>query len=123
MAFYADIFGYVTVKKGFVIPQDLVNELSINAPMFSLCFSSPIDSGSGDRVSFACRKKIDSSENELWLSPFEEMLKRSDFLNASVVFIHEESVNVMMFTYVRQEKIVKIESTLSEEVVKQIIIE
>jgi len=119
MAFYANIYGYIALKRGALFPVGTAELAHATAPIFKPCFSSPIDSGAFSFVSFACSVKIDQGEDELWLAPFESVLLNADFAHASATVEHEESSDVMLYSYTKGQRIEKIVSRLMEQVATQ----
>ena len=120
MAFYADIYGYIAIKKGRHIQNEIIEQISKNNQIFKPCLSQAIEGKSSSYISFACSVKIDEGEDNIWLTPFEELLKLMDFLNATVNIVHEESGSIMMYTYIMNEGIKKISSTLVEKFIEEI---
>jgi hypothetical protein len=119
MAFYADIFGFIAVRKGDEITPEIVAKVSDHFPSFVEYFSSPKECKDFDYISFAANLKINADEDDLWLSSFEEILRRINFFNANVVFLHEERPQPMMYSYVKHESIIKISGRMTEEIISE----
>jgi hypothetical protein len=115
MAFYADVYGYIARKEKGEIPCEVLEHVYKSAPIFRACFSAPVTCKSAHYISFACSVKLDEGEEELWLSPFEMMLKRINFLSAAVNVVHEESNYIMMYSYVKDVSIQKFISKMTEQ--------
>lgn len=106
MAFYAEVYGYIARRESDEISHEVI-ELARKSslPLFRPSFSVPVPAKVAHYISFACDVKLNQGEDELWLAPFEQVLKRINFLNASVVFVHEEVSHVMMYSYVKDPSV------------------
>ena len=122
MAFYADICGYIAKKDETGIPADILEKASKSTPLFKPVFSSASVSANLFYISFACKVKLDEDEDELWLSPFEIILKKLDFVHAAVNFEHEESPHVMLYSYFKDGHLKKICSKLVTEFSRESIV-
>jgi hypothetical protein len=99
MAFHADVHGYIVKMEGAGIPADALEDACKSIPLFKPCFSDITKSNNLFYISFACDVKIDADEDELWLSPFERILKSIDFLYATVYVEHEEFAHTTVYSY------------------------
>ena len=115
MSFHADVYGYIIVKDSESISTALIEEIPLTAPIFKPCFSDAIKEHNTQYISFACRVKIDAGEDSLWLLPFESLLRKSNFLNATVHIQHEETSTMMMYSYFKNKGIQKISNKLTEQ--------
>jgi hypothetical protein len=123
MAFYADVYGYIAQKGSGGIPPEVLEQVCRSTPMLQPCFSTPVASKGWVYISFACRIKLDEGEDELWLAPFEMVLKRIDFVHVQVNFCHEESSHRMEYVYVRDQGTIRkfcarlVEQSLVESII------
>lgn len=115
MAFYADVYGYIARKEAGGIPLEVIECATQSSTIFRPCFSDPSVMRSAHYISFACSVKFEDGEDELWLSPFEMVLRKIEFLSASVSVVHEEVNHVMMYSYVRDKAIQRFSSKLIEK--------
>lgn len=121
MAFYADVYGYISVQKGQqFLPKAPDNGSSSGT--FHPCFATKVDGRIFDLIPFACNVKLDEGEDSLWLSPFEDILRNVDFVSAVVNVMHEESNHIMMYSYVKDGQIKKFTSRQTEEFIDEAII-
>jgi len=122
MAFYADVYGFIARKEADGISRDLVEAVRNSSPIFKPCFSVPVPTKKAHYISFACGVKLDVGEDDLWLSAFEEVLKQINFLNASVNIVHEETGNIMMYSYIKDGGIQRFSSKLEERFIGESLI-
>jgi hypothetical protein len=122
MAFYADVYGYVARKEAEEIPLEAVERAHQSAPIFRVAFAAPLRSRTAHYSSFACDVKFDEGEDELWLAPFEMLLKSINFLRATVVIVHEESSKqTMRYFYVKiGPTITRITTKLAEQTTQEL---
>jgi hypothetical protein len=119
MAFYADVYGFIAVDDEGGIPVDLLENAYRDSKGLKPSFAQAAATRSGFYISFASSVKLDEGEDDLWLLPFEALLKEMHFLRATVNFLHEESDHALMYTYINNKGIQKICSKLSEEFVQE----
>jgi hypothetical protein len=117
MAFYAEVYGYILKKDEAAIPACVLESARAAAPIFKPCFSSPVQSKGFFHISFACRLKIDDGEDVLWLSPFEAVLRKIDFVWAVVIFDHEETPHSMSYSYLKNVQIEKLTTRLNAQTI------
>jgi hypothetical protein len=122
MAFYADIYGYIARKEAEAIPAEVLERARQSAAIFRVAFAAPVSCRAAHYSSFACGVKFDEGEDELWLAPFELVLKSIHFLSAAVNIVHEESGHIMMYSYVKSGLIKRFSSRLTEQVVKESVV-
>jgi hypothetical protein len=95
MAFHADVYGYIARKEAEEIPREVLEDLRQSAPIFrGASFSAPVACRMGHYISFACSVRFDEGEDELWIAPFELILKRINFLRADVIVSHEDQLSL-----------------------------
>ncbi|WP_155122922.1 hypothetical protein [Burkholderia ubonensis] len=119
MAFYAEVYGYIARKEAGEIPLEVIEYAAQSSAIFCPCFSDPVAMRSAYYISFACSVKFDEGEDELWLSPFEIILRKMDFSSASVSILHEEVSHIMMYSYVRDRVMQRFSSKLIEQSVEE----
>ncbi|MFZ6745528.1 hypothetical protein ACO0LC_20070 [Undibacterium sp. JH2W] len=119
MAFFADVYGFIVVKGNSSIPLALIEDISLTTPGFKPCFSDSVKTRNASYISFASSVKIDDVEDDLWLRPFELLLNQIDFLSATVHIDHEETQNMMMYTYFKNGDIKKLSIQLSEQCLEE----
>lgn len=122
MAFYAEIYGYIAQHDEVGISSGVLDFINHEHPIFRPCFSSPVASRAMHYISFACSVKLDEGEEELWIAPFELLLKRIDFFNAIVNIIHEQSGQTIIFSYQKDGLIRRFISKVAEQYVDERII-
>lgn len=122
MAFYADVYGYVARQEAEEIPLELMERVHQSAPIFQVAFAAPLRSRTTHYSSFASEVKFDEGEDELWLAPFEMLLRSIDFLRATVVIVHEESSQrSMRYFYVKIGKtITRVSTKLTEQTTQEL---
>jgi hypothetical protein len=121
MAFHADLYGYIARKEAEHIPPEVLEEIHRSSiPLFSATsFSAPAASRMGHYTSFACSVRFDAGEDDMWIAPFEMILKRINFLRAEVIIDHEESSSPMQYSYVKLDVIKKFVTRLNGQLLEE----
>jgi hypothetical protein len=119
VAFYADIYGYIAQHDEAGIPPGVVGFINHEHPIFRPCFSPPVASRAMHYLSFACSVKLDEGEEGLWIAPFELLLKKINFFNAIVSVIHEQSGQMIIFSYQKDGLIRRFVSKVTEQYVDE----
>jgi len=119
MAFYAEIYGYISIRKGSSQSIEEINSHFAAHLSFLPCFSKITEGKTLDFVPFACNVKLDQGEDDFWLKPFESGLTKTDFVSAVVNIMHEATDHIMMYSYVRDGALRKFVSKQKEEFIEE----
>jgi|GEM_PF-5423257 len=115
MAFYAEIYGFIAVRRGADFDRNKIAEVATSNPVFTNCFSAAVPGKTHDFISFACNAKLNANETELWIGPFENLLKQIEFITATVNVEHEAVDEILAYTYARTPKLQRIRQRLLPE--------
>ena len=120
MSFSADISGFISfIKKKETFPVGLIEEFFKQNPILKVSVAQTHGGGLLAYVAFVGDARIDSKEDELWMTPLENFLRTLDFATCVMRITHEETGETMEYFYARGTNIKKQKLQVSYELIEE----